>query len=242
MCHSVVNRPLTVLVVLLGLLSFTACDDVLGERGTGDLLTETRNETDFHALEIATPGTVEVRVDSVFKIEVTCEESILPYLETEVENGVLKIHFDRNVYDVDGFKVRVSAPSWDGFDISGSADVNVKTPISGDQLSLKVSGSGDIDVFEAAFSTTKINVSGSGEIDLNGSGETLDVTVSGSGDVDALDFPVKTAKATVSGSGDVKLDVSDTLDATISGSGDIEYQGSPTVTKNVSGSGNVRKI
>ncbi len=225
-----------------GILVFLSSCDPLGTRGSGDLQTETRNVTDFHALEVDICGKVEVRVDSVYKVEVTCEDNIIEYLETIEDNGVLKIRFDRNVYDVDKLKITVSAPSWDAFEINGSADVELFDDISGDKLTVDISGSGDINLNKAFFDQFDFKVSGSGDIDVNGAGDHLKCSVSGSGEVDALDCPVKTADINVSGSGDVRLDVSESLDVTISGSGLVEYKGNPVVNKSVSGSGKVRKI
>lgn len=220
---------------------FPSCDP-LGIRGKGDLETETRNVKDFHALKINTSGDVELRVDSVYKVEVTCEENIIGYLETIEDDGVLKIHFDRDVFDVDGLKIRISAPSWDEIEITGSAEVDVPDAINGSTLNLSVTGSGNLKVFKADFDNIKTKVSGSGDVNISGIADDFDCTVSGSGNVDALDCPVKTAKVTVSGSGNVRLDASESLDVTISGSGDVEYQGSPQVTKSISGSGTLRKL
>lgn len=235
------NIPGTLLLFTLSLLIFSSCD-VLGVRGKGVLETETRNVNDFHALEINVPGDVEVRTDSVFHLEVTCEESVIAYLETIEDDGVLKIHFNRDVFDVDHLKIRVSAPSWDGFKINGSADVDVPDAIHGTKLNVGISGSGNLKVFNLDFNKIDARVSGSGDVFLSGIADDLKCTVSGSGNVDALGCPVKTATVSVTGSGDVRLHVTETLDATISGSGDVEYQGNPQVTQQVSGSGNVRKI
>jgi len=228
----------------LGLLFFTltACEDVLGIRGKGDVVTEVRQVKDFHAIDISTSGEVELRVDSVYHLEVSCEESVIDFLETISDNGVLKIHFDRDVYDVDNLKIIVSAPAWDGIDIHGSADVNAPDAISGNNLDLSVSGSGDIKIFKVDFDKIKTRVTGSGDIDITGAADDLDCSITGSGGLDALNCPVLTAKVNISGSGDARLDVSETLDVTITGSGDVEYRGDAQVTSNISGSGKVRKI
>lgn len=230
--------------LFLGLLLWTStgCEDVLGIRGKGDLMTEVRQVTDFHAVDISTNGEVELRVDSVYYVEVRCEESIIAYLETVSDDGVLKIHFDRDVYDVDDLKIIVSAPKWDGIEISGSVKVDVPDEISGDALNLSIEGSGDIKVFKADFNKIKARITGSGDMSLSGQADHLDCSVTGSGNLDALNCPVLTATVNVSGSGDVRLDVSESLDVTISGSGDVEYRGNAKVTSNISGSGKVRKI
>ncbi|MBV6438460.1 MAG: DUF2807 domain-containing protein [Haliscomenobacteraceae bacterium CHB4] len=220
----------------------TSCDDFLGVKGTGDKLTENRNVENFHALEISAHGQVDLRVDSVYRVEVTCEESIIDFLETVEDNGVLKIHFDRDVYDVDGLRIRVWAPNWDAIETSGSVDVNAPDAISGDDLEIKLSGSGNMRLFDVDFQEINTQISGDGNIILGGSAHTLNCSISGSGNVDALDCPVQIAKVTISGSGNAKLDVSEQLDVIISGSGNVEYKGNPVVTSQISGSGKVKKI
>lgn len=229
------------LICAVTIIGLSSCD-VFGVRGNGELETEIRNVDNFHALEVNVPGDVEVRIADEYKVEVTCESSVIAYLETVEDDGVLKIHFDRDVFDVDNLKVRVWAPSWDGFRINGSADVDVPDAIQGDQLNLGISGSGNLKVFNVDFNKIDTRVSGSGDVYLAGAADDLKCTVSGSGNVDALGCPVKTATVTVSGSGDVRVNVSENLNVTVSGSGDVEYEGNPQVTKQVSGSGNVRKI
>lgn len=240
-----INNGQKILTLLgLGLLLWTlsACEDLLGVRGKGDIVTENRNVKNFHAVDIATPGTVELRVDSVYRVEVNCEESIIPYLETLEDHGVLKIHFDRDVYDVDHLKIIAYAPSWDGIEVSGSAHADAPDTINGDVLDLSISGSGGIRIFKADFNKIRSRTTGSGNISVYGSADDLNCSITGSGDVDALDCPVKTATVHISGSGDARLDVSETLDVTITGSGDVEYRGSPQVSVNSSGSGKVHKI
>ena len=231
-------------LLCLGLLlwSFTSCEEVLGIRGKGDTVTEVRSVKDFHAVDISTSGELELRVDSVYRVEVTCEETIIDYLLTVEDNGVLKIHFDRDVYDVDHLKIIVSAPSWDGIDISGSVDVDVPDAISGDVLDLGISGSGNIKVFEADFNQIKARITGSGDMVVSGKADALDCSITGSGNLDALDCPVLTAKVNLSGSGDVRLEVSESLDVTITGSGNVDYRGDAQVTSTITGSGKVRKI
>ncbi|MEZ4893131.1 MAG: head GIN domain-containing protein [Saprospiraceae bacterium] len=226
--------------VLFSALFLASCDPSL--RGKGVLVTETRNEQNFHAIDFCSSGQVEVYTDSVYSLKVTCEENIIPYLETRVENGVLKVYFSRNVWDVDGLRIRVGAPNWDGFDLSGSGSIYVNDPIYGQHLDLDISGSGKIKIADADFFSSNLRVSGSGDLYLSGIGDDLYANVSGSGNINALDFSVKNAVAKVSGSGNIRLNVLETLEVDISGSGNVEYLGSPQVNSHVSGSGNIRKI
>ncbi len=230
------------LLYLGGLFFIIPACDWAGTRGSGDFKTETRSVSNFHALEIDVPGEIEVRVDSVFKVEVTCEENIIDDLETIVDDGTLEISFDRRVYSVDDLKIIVYAPAWDAFELNGSGNIKVRDLITGTKLTLDISGSGNIDVPNAVFGQFDLRISGSGDIELDGEGDHLEATLDGSGDIDAVECPVKTAEADLTGSGNIRLYVTDTLDVEIDGSGNVEYKGEPQVTKNISGSGKIKKI
>jgi len=224
------------------LLFFTSCD-FNGTRSEGDLVTETRSAKDFHALDISVPGKVIVHTGPAYKVEVQAEETAMPYLETEVKNGSLHIYFSRNVHDVDDLVITVTAPAFDAFDISGSAEVIVDDSIEGVSLDVDISGSGDLELSNAAYDHIDLNVSGSGDIIMKGvADQSIAFTVSGSGSLEALDCPTPKATVKVSGSGTVKCHVLDTLRATVSGSGDVLYLGNPDLDVDISGSGKVRKI
>lgn len=235
-------KKTTLLFSIFSLLMLLQSCEPFGVKATGDDITMSFDETGFHGLDIGLSANVEVRVGSAFKIEVTCEETAMPYVETRVSNGILKIYFNRNVYDVDHMKIVVTAPSWDSFDLSGSGYIKILDAISGDELNIDVSGSGNVKAADAVFNKANLEVSGSGDVELAGSADDLRCSISGSGNVDCLDFPVKTAQVKVSGSGRMKVNVSETLDADVSGSGDIYYEGDAQVNVHISGSGNVRKI
>lgn len=228
----------------LGILAFslltTSCDP-FGLKSTGELITLDFNEDDFSGLDLCVPADAEVRVGDSYKVEITCEETAMPYVETKVEDGVLKVYFSRNIRDVDNMKVVVTAPSWKYFDVSGSGEIVVLDSISGAKLSMDVSGSGSIKADEAYFDRVELEVSGSGELRLAGEGDKLEADVSGSGEIRCFDYVVNEADVDVSGSGNVQVHVLESLTAEISGSGDIVYKGNPAVNAKVSGSGSVRK-
>ena len=96
---------------------------------------------------------------------------------------------------------------------------------------------------EVIASKTKVVLTGSGDIIMNGTTQELDASVTGSGDVDCHNLQAKNAKATVSGSGDLSVNCTQHLEAKVTGSGDITYKGKPsTLDKKVSGSGNIKGI
>lgn len=234
--------PASLLLIACSTLFLFSCD-IAGVRSKGDVLTEIRDAQDFHALDISMSGKVIVHTGPEYKVEVQAEESVLPYLETEVKNGTLHIYFSRNVYDVDHLLVTVTAPDFDGFDISGSAEVIARDPLDGTSLDVDISGSGNIEMTDVDYDQADLRVSGSGDILMQGIvHQSIDFEVSGSGTLDALDCPTAKANVEVSGSGKVKCHADEVLRARVSGSGDVFYSGNPVLDVQISGSGTVKKI
>lgn len=237
---SVLKSSALLLSVFSLSLLMTSCDP-FGIKSTGDVITLDFDEQDFEGLDLRVPADAEVHVGDTFKVEISCEETAMPYVETRVENGVLRIYFDEYLRDVDHMKVVVTAPSWRHFEIDGSGDIVVRDSISGTELLMDVSGSGSIRANETYFDRVKLHVSGSGDVRLGGLADKLWADVSGSGEILCFGLEVNTADVEVSGSGDVQVNVLESLTAQVSGSGDVVYKGNPLVNAHVSGSGSVRK-
>ncbi|MBK6930440.1 MAG: DUF2807 domain-containing protein [Saprospirales bacterium] len=213
-----------------------------GVRGEGPVKTETRPVRDFHAVNAQVPGNIEVRISEQFSVEVQAQENLLPILKTVVEDGALRVYFEKNTSHVEGLKVLISAPAFDGLSLSGSGRLEVLTPISGEHLNLSISGSGEMDVPQADIGQMHCNISGSGDMRLSGKAAQADFQISGSGDVDAKALAAEKSSTTIAGSGTVTCRVAQTLKAEIAGSGDVFYVGSPAVDTDIAGSGKVKKI
>lgn len=233
--------PVTLILTLCTLFFFSC--DYPGVRSEGDIVTEVRAAQDFHALDISVSGQVIVHTGPAYKVEIRGEESAMPYLETEVKNGALHVYFSKNVYDVDHLIITVTAPAYDAFDISGSAEVIAHDPLDGNTLNVDISGSGKVELHDVAYDQAYFALSGSADILLQGvATPSMDFDVSGSGSIDALGCPTAKANVEISGSGQVKCQVTETLRARVSGSGDVFYSGNPVLDVEISGSGKVRKI
>jgi len=84
-------------------------------------------------------------------------------------------------------------------DLSGSGDVIIKGHVNSHKITL--SGSGKVHAYDLTTGVSKINISGSGDAEVNAA-QTLDVVIGGSGDVRYEGSPAVTSSIT--GSGKVK--------------------------------------
>ncbi|MDR2859103.1 MAG: DUF2807 domain-containing protein [Mediterranea sp.] len=207
----------------------------------------------FKAIKLTgSPDVVYTQTDGRVHVEVYGSDNIVDLLDVYTENGSLNVRFKRNVqvYNKGKLEVRVFAPSLDRMEITGSGDITIASGLktdgdlsisvtgSGDidgsdihcaQLSLSVTGSGDIELNRVAAGKTQAHVTGSGNINLSGTTQKADYSVSGSGDIDAARLKADQVSANVTGSGDISCYAVSFLKARRAGSGDISYRGNPEI-------------
>ena len=121
----------------------------------------------------------------------------------------------------------------------GSGDIDSKDTINGSNLSVSVTGSGDL-VVPVSVQNLEAKVTGSGDVGVSGKTANLEVRVSGSGDFSGFNLDAENTEVTVTGSGDAQVVANASIKARVNGSGDIEYKGNPAQkdTK-TSGSGDI---
>jgi hypothetical protein len=111
--------------------------------------------------------------------------------------------------------------------ISGSGDIENSGLQCGD-LKVSITGSGDIELKNINASDVDAHISGSGDIQLKGKALKADYSITGSGDIAADGLLTEEVKARTSGSGDITCYASQSIEANRTGSGSIGYKGNPT--------------
>ena len=217
-----------------------------GIEGSGHVVSELRPVTAFRQIELA--GTADVQiVTGKGEIRVTTDDNLQQYVTTRIEGDRLVIDEQNggghgvSLRPTHGIEVLVSMPEVPtDLSIGGSGSIawDGSAVDSGGTLRLDVSGSGSMDI-GAKVDEVDLGLGGSGSVRLHGTAGHGEIDVSGSGSVDAYALQLASAHASISGSGSVRLQVSEQLDAEISGSGSIAYRGSPQVKSHISGSGSV---
>jgi hypothetical protein len=228
--------------------------------GNGKVETESRGLAGFTSVSLSGIGSLRVHSGD-FKVEVSSDSNILPYITTEVVGSELRIGMKPGVrtYRPTKLEYDVTLPSLEGIGLSGSGAIKIDE-FSGESFRAHISGSGSLEG-ELSYEKASMRVSGSGayslsgdfgslDLDVSGSGsgvfagsaKTCIANISGSGSISGKDFAIDALKATISGSGDLELRVKERLQASVSGSGSIGYWGRPTVDAHTSGSGRIRSL
>jgi hypothetical protein len=246
------RRGLVVLAVLTLMASSLACSfcfsipvpGLQAVRGSGDVVEETRDVSGFTGVSLETIGDLYIEVGEQEGLLIEAEESLIPYIETEVQNDVLEIGTASgvNLRPSEPIRFYLTVEELDSIKLAGSGDIEAPDLEAG-RFSVTISGSGEVDMGDLYADSLEIAISGSGDLEISG-GEVEDqeISISGSGGYDARDMQSAEARLHISGSGSAVVWVSERLDASISGSGTVRYVGSPAVEVRASGSGSVEQI
>jgi hypothetical protein len=211
-------------------------------RGNGTILLESRDVASFAGIEIQGSGLVQFSLGPTRQVTIESDENILPYLETEVRNGILVLSTRPGTSINPTLLVyRITAPGLRSVDIEGSGDFQLETPLETDRLAIAIEGSGSLDC-EISVDDLDIRISGSGDVALGGSARNAQLEIAGSGDIEAAALQCVDAGVVIRGSGSATLQASGTLDVVISGSGSVFYRGGAKVLLSDTGSGSLRKF
>jgi len=235
------NTWVAIGLLAIAVLPLSAC--ALGTlRGSGKLVTETRDVSDLNRVSLSGSGKVIITQGEEESLTIETDDNIIDYVTSEVKGGTLTLGTKSGKH-VSPTRLRFTLGVKDlvGLKVSGSGDIT-SASLDTERLEIGVSGSGDIQIDSLTAEALKIGISGSGHVELAGKVPEQEIRISGSGNLRAADLQCEMAKVMVSGSGSATVWATESLDARMSGSGSVKYYGSPTVSSERSGSGRIRGL
>ena len=213
------------------------------ERGSGIMKTETRQVTDFHAIEVSYPAEVTISQGISESLTIEADDNVLPGLQTRVRNNTLEIFYksnDKVVRPTKPVKITIVVKDLSQVNFESAGKLEIQA-LDTDSLDLSVSGAGDLKLNNITAKDLSVNLSGAGSMAAKGTADNLTINISGFGSFNGKELQTQTAEIRLSGAGSATTRVAEKLDAEISGAGSINYYGSPDVTKQLSGVGGVTR-
>ena len=190
-----------------------------GEKGSGNIITEKREVSDFNAVDVGGAFVVEITAQKDYSLEVETDDNILPLIKTELDGGTLRIESERGFNSSSPVKIRISAPDIENLQISGASRVSV-TGLDNDSLN--------------------VDSSGASKISCEGRTKNLIADLSGASNFDGEKFNADKASIDGSGASKATINVKNDLRADMSGASKVVYYGNPAnIEKNTSGAGSV---
>lgn len=227
-------------IVLLTAATVGACTgSPFGVRGSGDVMSESRDVGGFDEIVLEGSGIVNVEVTGTETLTIEADDNLMQYLTTEVRSGRLELGTERSVRPTQDIVYTITVISLEGVSISGSGEITA-LGLTGDRLEAHISGSGSLRAPDVEVGLFDGSISGSGNIEISGTADDLELSISGSGNYSGEDMVAASGDVAISGSGNALVHVVDDLTAEISGSGNLEYVGEPRLDVSTSGSGTIR--
>ena len=213
-------------------------------KGSGKVVTEKRAVSGFNEVSLDISGNLEVIQGSTEGVAIEADDNIIPYIETSVENGRLRVRFSKNInyHTRNTIKVTVNARNVEGLAVSGSGDISANG-LKTLKLRTRISGSGNMRLKALQVDDLSVAISGSGNFLADGAANSMEGSIAGSGDLRASGLSAKRVKINIAGSGDAALWVRETLQVSVAGSGDVKFYGEGSLTKSsIAGSGSVKHM
>jgi hypothetical protein len=193
--------------------------DFGGVKGSGNVITQTRDASGFHAIEVSNTIQVDVTAQKDFSVTVETDDNIATLVKTEVDDGVLEISCDKHVSTSSAIRVHITAPDIDKVEVSGVSSVAV--------ANLK----------NSSFAA---DVSGASKVKVDGQTSELKADASGASKIDALNLTADSGNVSTSGASHADVNVTGSLKADASGASHINYSGTPKdIQKKTSGASSV---
>lgn len=212
---------------------------------TGKLRSQYRPVSPFTAIAVQSNAKVYVTIADTTTVRVEADENVVDRMTAGVRNGVLAVGTAPDFCNEGSaaMTVWVQTPSLHLIDVSGSGAVVVSGQVTGDSLTIRLSGSGTIDLDAGITVALATVISGSGTIMLRGSAANNSVSIPGSGILSGFDLSATRTTVNLPGSGTARVTAVRELHVNLPGSGLVQYRGDPTVLDvRVSGSGRVEKL
>ena len=209
--------------------------------GSNNIITQEKQLSAYDRIEVLGSYDVIFTDGEVGKIKIKAPDNILPLIQTEVSDGLLKIGAEKNRYKVkEPIIIYVPVDSrLKQVDIKGSADIYSEKNLETKTLNVGIYGSGDARL-AVDVSSLALEVVGAGDIRVGGKTDNLSININGSGDVEVPNLKAEKAIININGSGDVSAYVTKDVDISIAGSGDVTIKGNPKkIKQKINGSGRV---
>ena len=235
------RKLLVVGLLTMAVLLLSACTMV---RGSGNLITETRDVSNFERVDLSGSGDVIITQGEEESLTVETDNNLMQHVTTNVRGRTL--HLGMNIRQT-GFAsptrlvFTLQVKDLTGLDLSGSGSIAAAT-LTTDRLDADLSGSGALAIDEIRADQLRLDLNGSSNVQVAGEVNSLNIDISGSSDVRAGDLRSDAVNVQISGSGATTVWAVEKLNVDLSGSGSVRYYGEPTLDSSTSGSGTVRGL
>jgi len=256
-------KKLQVLILGVFVLSiiFSGCvgeNGIFSIVGDGKIVKQTLSIKDFDAIESCDAINIIITQGDSQEVIAEGNQNIIDRLETEEKKKKWNIDLIRGNYGKYDLTIYITIPTLRSADLYGSGNIKINKFSNLGDLSLSITGSGDIETDTIYATNIYTEITGSGSCSLKANAQKIDNEITGSGEINllgniinqiieitgsgqyfAFDCVSESSDISISGSGDAQVFASKTLNVEITGSGNVLYKGEPIINQTITGSGDL---
>jgi len=235
----IANHKILTLLFVTTLFSSCAVDLFNRVSGNRNVVTEDRSTKEyFTKIKVSTGLDLYVSQGSKNQITVEADENLQDIIVTEVNDGILKIYSEKNIWRAKARKIYVTIKNLEAITATSGSDVYTNETLKVNNLKISATSGADIHISVDA-DTVKTTASGS-EIEVSGVSNNHTSKATSGASIDAYQLRSKNVTARVTSGADINVYASESIDAKATSGGDIDFKGSPEkVNKKTSSGGSV---
>jgi hypothetical protein len=212
--------------------------------GSGDLITQQKDFSDFSAIDVSSGFEVEISQSSSYSISIIADDNVLEYIQVSKTDNTLNVRLQAGIsYQSITLQIEIEMPELNSLELSGGTQGTIDDFVSSNAFSVDLSGGSQL---EGSFTTTE-NVNfelfgGSQLDDFTGEANDATIELSQGSQLDLSYFVVNNSNINLSGGSQATINLNGRLDATLSGGSTLFYIGEPTMGDiDVSGSSTINQ-
>lgn len=206
-------------------------------KGSGYLVTESRELAPFNAVHIATAGLVNLTQGDSQSVDVTVDDNLMEYIRLTVSNQILVIDMEsENSLKNMHLTVDIALPELKLLHSSSAGCFVGKNTFNCNVLNLFSSSAGNI-FLNLNANHLYTNLSSAGNASLSGNVSIHDAIISSAGSLYAFNLTTDTTTINLSSAGNAEVFVNDLLNVILSSAGSLFYKGNPQINATVSSFG-----
>jgi len=197
--------------------------------GSGELVTEEKDFTDFTIVEVGWGFEVEISQSDSYSINITADDNILEYIEVSSPGNKLTIGLKWGYgYQNVNLRAKITMPDLYDLEFSGGTHSIIEGFSTSHEFVLELSGGSSLIGNFTTSGDAQFTLSGGSRlIELDGAANNLRISASGGSQLELSNFPVHNASVNVSGGSRANINLDGRLDADLSGGSHILYVGDP---------------
>jgi len=233
-------RTLSIISLFFIFLGFQSCMITTGKTGNGNVTLENRPVSEFSAIKSSAGISVLISQGNKNEIVVETDENLQEYIETTVENHVLKIYPSTSIRRSKALKVHVTFQNIENLSASSASSIRSVSEFKSRNLSVKTS-SGAKMILDVLSENLDVSASSGSNITISGQALNLNAQSSSGSAIKAKNLQTSHCIAKASSGSDIYVNVKDELEASASSGADIRFSGNPRVSTKESSGGSIKQ-